>query len=113
LEVELARLRIAQEQGPVAGAQQLGDLGEDDVHHLADVERRSERLADLIEHRQLVDGALELAEQVAGLHPPSVTSARVILLFDLDARAEAATAPHMRLVLCSGSPRRREMLSRI
>src|SRR5205814_7460060 len=83
LEVELAALRIPQEQGPVARAQQLGDLGEDHVHHLADVEGRGERLADLVEHRELVDGALELAKQVAGLHPTSLTSARVNLLSSL------------------------------
>ena len=70
LEVQLSRLRVAQQQRPVAGLQELGDLGQDEVHHLADVQGRGERLADLVEHRQLVHGALQLAEQVACLHQP-------------------------------------------
>jgi len=68
VEVELSRRVILEQQRPVAGLEELADLGQDDVHDLADVQRRGQGFPDLVEDGELVDGALQLPEEILPPH---------------------------------------------
>src|SRR5207253_4925492 len=74
VEIELAAAAVLEQKRPLPRLEELADLRENDVHHLADVQRRGQRFADLVEDRELVDGALQLPEEI--LPPHSVECMR-------------------------------------
>jgi len=53
--VEVAAGFVFEDQRPVRGLHQLGELLHDDLEHLADLERRGQGLGDLVDRGQLFD----------------------------------------------------------
>ena len=77
------------------GLKQLAHLGEDELHHLADVERRRQRLADLVEDRRARRTcSLQLAEQIFAPH--SIKSTRSCRGAPIPATGAGMTPPSPR-----------------